>query len=70
MYIVYICKNLCKEAVHKDGFGLSEAVAPEHCLQVVGGVPAGVKYDHSVGCYQVDPQRTSSSGDEEETQSV
>ena len=55
MYFMYYWINLCKEAVYEDGFGLSEAVAPEHSLQVVGGVPTGVKYDHSVGSHQIDP---------------
>lgn len=48
--------HLCKKPVHKDWLGLPEPVGPEHSLQVMGGVPTGIKYDHSVGCYEVDTQ--------------
>ena len=57
---------LSKEAVNEDGFGLSEAIAPEDSLEIVGRVPAGVKYDHPIGCHQINPQRASPCGDEVE----
>lgn len=38
---------------------LSEPVDPEDTLDIVGGVPRGVKDDDPVGSNQVDPQRAS-----------
>ena len=54
---------LCKKPVDKDWFGLPEAVGPEHSLEIVGGVPTGIEYDHSIGRHQVDTKGTSTCRD-------
>lgn len=51
--------HLGKEPIHKNSFMLSKAVDPEDTLDIIGGVPRGVKDDDPVGSNQVDPQRAS-----------
>lgn len=48
---------------------LSEPVHPEDTLDIIGGVPRGVKDDDPVGSNQVDPQRASPCWNEEQTTS-
>ena len=51
--------HLGEEPIHKNSFVLSETVDPEDALDIIGGVPRGVKDDDPVGSNQVDPQRAS-----------
>ena len=57
---------LCQQTVNKDRFGLAESVRAEYRLQVVGGVPAGIKNDNPVGSDEIDSQRSCLGGDEEQ----
>lgn len=48
---------------------LSKPVDPEDTLDIIGRVPRGIKDDDPVGSNQVDPQRASPRGNEEQTTS-
>lgn len=61
--------HLGEEPVHKYSLVLSEAVDPKDTLDIIGGVPRGVKDDDPVGSHQVDPQRASPCWNEEQTTS-
>lgn len=61
--------HLRQESVDIDCLILAKAVYPEDTLDVIGGVPGGVKDNDPVGCHQVDAKGPSSGGDEEQATS-
>ena len=61
--------HLGKESVDKDSLELAKAVDSEDTLDVIGGVPRGIKDDDPVGCHQVDAKRSGTRWNEEQTTS-
>lgn len=61
--------HLGEEPVHKHSLVLSKPVDPEDALNIIGGVPRGVKDDHPVSSNQVDPQRAGPGWNEKQTTS-
>ena len=63
-------RALGKEPVDVHRLCLPEPEHPEDALDIVRGVPRGVKDDDPVGRHQVDPQTAGLGGDQEQTHSV
>lgn len=59
--------HLRKEPVDVDRFDLAKAIHPEDTLDVVRGIPGGIKNDDPVGGHQVDAERTGSGGYKKQT---
>lgn len=62
--------HLGEEPVDVHRFDLTEAINSEDTLDVVRGVPGGVKDDDPVGSHQIDAEWTSSRRYEKQTASV
>lgn len=60
---------LSQKPVHKHRLVLPKAINPEDALDVIGGVPRGIKDDDSVSSHQVYSQRTCFGGYDKEAAS-